>query len=57
MDAYERREDILKLVDKYGDDVQYDGMIGTFEYFNRKELIDELNKIYTCLGTHPNHII
>lgn len=57
MDAFERSKDILSLKEKYGEDVQYDGNVGRFEYFNRKELIEELNKIYTCLDTHPDHII
>lgn len=57
MDAYERRNDILKLKEKYKDDIYYDGNIGTIEYFNRKELITELNKMNITLDTNHDHVI
>jgi len=58
MDAFERRTEILKLQDKYGDDINFDGEVGTFEYFSRKELIEELNKIMNIgYDTYTGHII
>lgn len=58
MDAYEHRNEVLKLKGQYGDDVLFDGEVGQFEYFNRKDLIEELNKIVnTGYDTFPGHII
>lgn len=57
MDAFEFRNEILALREKYGEDVQFDGEVGMLEYFNKKELIEELNKIHAeHHGTFPGHI-
>lgn len=57
MDAFEHRTEILKLQEIHGDDIIFDGEVGIFEYFNRKELIEELNRIpYKDCRTRPDHI-
>jgi hypothetical protein len=57
MDAFEHRNEVLSLKEKYGDDLIFDGEVGMLEYFNRKELIEELNKISSNhYDTFPGHI-
>ncbi len=56
MDAFEYRNEVLALKDKNGDDILFDGEVGMFEYFSRKELIEELNKISSSARTFSGHI-
>ena len=57
MDAYERRNEILKMQENYAD-LFFDGQVGTIEYFTTKELIVELNKICNITDdTYHGHII